>query len=132
MVPQPVIAISGIWGLFVLFWCSESWALTLIFVFSSAKCGLQTYYEDKMPPLGAFYELHWGQVIDIVVCPGSFFFQCLFFSFFLIITLSFIFLSCKPTTATATSHEQATLGPNNDRCLGKFFFVSFLFLSFFN
>ena len=55
-----------IWYPLCSFWCSEPWALVLISVFSFAKCGLQTYYGDEMPPLGAFDEPHWGQAaIDV-------------------------------------------------------------------
>ena len=86
------------------FWCSEPWALTLVSVFLSAKCGLPTYYEDEMPLLGAVDEPHWGQVtIDVVVRPGIFYFYFIFFAF-LIIMLSYIFLSCKPTTTTTTRY----------------------------
>jgi len=49
---------------------------------SCLRCGLQTCYEDEMPPLGAVNKPHCSRMtIDVVLYPGSFFFMSFFLLF---------------------------------------------------
>jgi hypothetical protein len=97
------------------------------------ECGLQTCYEDEMPLLGAVNEPHWGQTrIDVV--PGRFFCISLFFpnykAFFYLFKLKtyYYYEILPPQVANESRWSQAM---TDVVCSGKFFFVSFLFLFFF-
>ena len=113
------------------FFFSEPWALAFISVFSSAKCGLPTYYKGKMPPLGAVDEPHWGQAtINVVVHPGIFlFFHFPNYNAFLYLFKLQTYYYCKilPLWAVNELHWGQTMTYTQV----SFFFMSFLFLSFF-